>query len=37
MKESILAYPNFNKMFKLYIDVLNIKLEAILMQCKTEN
>jgi len=32
MKESILAYPNFNKMFKLYIDVSDIGLEAVLMQ-----
>ncbi len=32
MKEFILAYSNFNKMFKLYMNALDIELEAILMQ-----
>ena len=32
MKEPILAYSNFNKMFKLYIDASDVGLEAVLMQ-----
>ena len=31
-KEFILAYTDFNKMFKLYTDASDIGLEAILMQ-----
>ena len=31
-EESILVYPDFNKMFKLYTDVSNVRLEVILMQ-----
>jgi len=32
MKESILTYLDFNKMFKLYTNALDVGLEAILMQ-----
>ncbi len=32
MEEPILAYSDFNKMFKLYIDALNVGLKAVLMQ-----
>ncbi len=32
MKESILAYPNFNKIFKLYTDASDIELEVVLIQ-----
>ncbi len=31
MKKFILVYFNFNKKFKLYINILNINLEAILI------
>ncbi len=32
MEESILAYPDFNKMFKLYINASDVRLEVVLMQ-----
>ncbi len=32
MKKPILVYFDFNKIFKLYIDISNIGLEIILMQ-----
>ncbi len=31
MKEPILTHSNFNKKFKLYMDILDIGLEAILI------
>ena len=31
-KELILVYPHWNKLFKLYIDTLDIRLKAILTQ-----
>ncbi len=32
MEESILVHLNFNKMFKLYTDISDIRLEIVLMQ-----
>ena len=32
MKESILAYLDFNKIFKLYINALDIRLKVVFMQ-----
>ncbi len=32
IEESILTYPDFNKIFKLYINASDIRLGAILMQ-----
>ncbi len=32
MEEPILAYPDFNKMFKLYTNASDIELEVVLMQ-----
>ncbi len=32
MKEFILTYPDFDKMFKLYTDALDIRLEVVLIQ-----
>jgi len=31
MEELILTYPDFNKIFKLYTDASNVRLEAVLM------
>ncbi len=31
-EKPILAYPDFTKMFKLYIDASNVRLRAVLMQ-----
>jgi len=31
-EEPILVHPNFNKMFKLYTDALDVRLGAVLMQ-----
>src|SRR6266542_3123383 len=32
MEESILVHSDFNKMFKLYTDTSDVRLEAVLMQ-----
>ncbi len=32
MEESILTYPDFNKIFKLYINTSDVELGAVLMQ-----
>ncbi len=32
MEKSILAYPNFNKIFKLYMNASDIRLGAVFMQ-----
>jgi len=32
IEEPILAYPNFTKMFRLYIDTSDVGLEVVLMQ-----